>query len=39
MGKRIDTSGLARGKILGRLAFNTWVADHDKPFKDLFHCP
>ena len=27
MGKHIGTSGLARGKILGRLAFYTWGAD------------
>ena len=25
MGKHIGTGGLARGKILGRLAFYTWV--------------
>ena len=26
MGKHIGTGGLARGKILGRLAFYTWVS-------------
>ena len=29
MGKHIRTGGLARGKILGRLAFYTWVHHYE----------
>ena len=32
MGKHIGTGGLARGKILGRLAFYTWVPTQPAAF-------
>ena len=35
MGKHIGTGSLARGKILGRLAFYTWVPPRIKKFTFL----
>ena len=38
MGKHIGTGGLARGKILGRLAFYTWVPSRPLTYHSSMSC-